>query len=147
MTEAANNSSTPSMEVLSQYIRDLSVENPKISQISDATQEDIQLEIDVSAQKMQEDVYESSILFRLKIEKESTPLYLLELQYAGLFRIAHTSQEMLQLLLLVQCPHLLFPYMRALIATLTQESGLPPLNLQPIDFLEMLKRKANENQD
>lgn len=143
MTDVQN----PSLDILMQYIKDLSVENPDAKKLLEAKQDDIQLGIDVQAGKVEgsEEEYESVIFFRLKIEKETQTLFLLELQYAGRFKISQASDEMLQLLLLVQCPHLLFPYLRAIVSNITQDSGLPALNLQPVDFLDMLKKKIEAN--
>ncbi len=139
-----NTGQGPSLEILLQYIKDCSVENPSPLDFLKANQEEIdtRMEVDVQAGTLQESEYEVILMLRVQIQKGEKPLYVLELQYAGRFRITNANEEMLQLLLFVQCPHLLFPYMRSLVTLLTQESGFPALNLQPIDFLELLRRRA-----
>ena len=69
---------------------------------------------------------------------------MIEIQFAGLARIKNANEEILPLLLFIQCPYLLFPYMRMLVSVLTQESGFPPLVLHPIDFADLFRQRMEQ---
>lgn len=139
---------TPSLEILLQYMKDLSLENPAPQKFFHANQEtcETRIEVDVAANPLDEDTHEVVVMLRIVILEAKETLYMLEMQFAALVKVAHASEEVLPLLLFIQCPALLFPYMRMLVSVLTQESGFPPLNLNPIDFAELFRQKVQHAQ-
>ena len=138
---------SPSVEILMQYVKDLSVENPSPVRMLGEDQKlfDTSIDIDVQASSMNENTYEIVVFLRISIKKETEVCYLLEIQFAALSKITDTTEDVLPLLLFVQCPYLMFPYMRMLVTVLTQESGLPPLTLHPVDFAALLNQRIEQN--
>lgn len=146
MSEEGN---SPIINLIFQCIRDLSVENPRPFDIVNAKEQEIEtdLSIDVQANALEEQVFEVIILSKIEIKKEGEKAFLLELQYSGIFNITNCKQEVVPFVLFVQCPHLLFPSIRHIIRNVTQDSGLPGLNLQSIDFLDLFKKKIEQQTD
>lgn len=123
------------VRVVGQYIKDLSFENPGVGKPADAADKpNLRIEVNVNGGKTGERVYESALQFRAEASVSSGVLYVLELVYAGMFEIENMPEEALEQFLLINCPTLIFPFARRLIADLTREGGFPPLLLDPIDF-------------
>ncbi len=136
------------IKVVAQYIKDLSFETPLSPEIymNNFDKPDISLNIDIDAKKINENLYEVVLKLSAKADtvKPDKNIFLCEIAYAGLFMI-ETPQEndMLEQILLIYCPNLLFPYIRKIISGLTMDSNFPPLMLDPIDFADLyMKRKA-----
>jgi preprotein translocase subunit SecB len=108
-------------------------ENPNLS-----------LEINVNATKVSADVYESGISFNAKATSKLGVIYEFEMVYAGLFKIENIPPPALEPMLLVNCPMLLFPFLRRIVADLTREAGFPPLLLDPVDFGALYVRKKEQ---
>ena len=100
--------------------------------------------MNVNVTKMAEKVFESAIQFKAEATSDTGVIYDLELAYAGLFEIDNMPEQMLEPFLLVNCPALLFPYLRRLVADLTREGGFPPLLLDPIDFANLYMSRQRE---
>jgi preprotein translocase subunit SecB len=137
------------VRVLGQYIKDLSFENPNVRKMLEAPnsqqqQPNIRVEVSVNVSRMAEKVFESSIQFKAEATGDTGVIYDLELAYAGLFQIENMPEQMLEPFLLVNCPALLFPYLRRLAADLTREGGFPPLLLDPIDFGNLYLSRQRE---
>lgn len=134
--EAVDPQATGEFRVLGQYIKDLSFENPKapMSLQNMDDKPNLNVEVNVNARKLGDDTYESAIDFKAKATSGDEVIYNLETIYSGVFRIANIPDQMLQPMLLINCPAILFPFLRRLIADLTREGGFPPLLLDPIDF-------------
>jgi len=139
---------TGEFRVLGQYIKDLSFENPKapmsLQNIDDKPT--LNVEVNVNARKLGDDTYESAIDFKAKAESDGEVIYNLETIYSGVFRLAGIPDNMLQPMLLINCPSILFPFLRRLIADLTREGGYPPLLLDPIDFAGLYTTRMEEAQ-
>jgi len=146
--EAAEQKGAQQMQVqiAAQYIKDLSFENPNIEKLIEnpGDNPNIQLEVNVNARRTGEELYESSIHFTAHASNQKGTIYQLELVYAGMFRLRNIPQEALQPFLLVNCPTLIFPYLRRLVSDLTREGGFPPLLLDPIDFGGLFMRRQQE---
>ncbi len=131
------------IKVISQYIKDLSFETPNSPEIflNNAGKPDIELSIDIDAKKVANNIYE--IILKIKANaKASKPIFICEVAYAGLFSIENIENDMLEQVLLVYCPNIIFPFARKIIANVVADSGLPPLMIDPIDFSSLyLKRK------
>lgn len=130
------------IKVISQYIKDLSFETPASPDIFLSNQEkpNIEISIDIDAKKVANEIYE--IILKLKAEaKAQKPVFLCEVSYAGLFAIQNIEDEMIEQILLIYCPNLLFPFIRRIIANLTIDSGFPPLMIDPIDFADLYSKR------
>lgn len=134
------------VRVLGQYIKDLSFESPNIRKLLAGAPENpnLNLEINVHPEKVAPDVYETALAFKARAESKSAGvIYELELDYAGLFRIENAPPEALDAMLNVNCPALLFPFLRRIAADLTREGGFPPLLLDPVDFGALYMKKLS----
>ena len=135
-------------QVVAQYIKDLSFENPNVEKLLSGPGDNpnMKLEVNVNARRMNEDLYESAIDFKAHATNQSGTIYQLEAVYAGIFRIKNIPEEALEPFLLINCPALIFPYLRRLASDLTREGGFPPLLLDPIDFAGLyMRRKQQES--
>jgi len=124
----------PGIRVVSQYIKDLSFENPSIA--NPQTQPNIDLGIDVgaTAHPSGQDLYEVSLRMQAKALSGDKVLFMLELDYAGLFQLQNFSNEDMEAALLIECPRQIFPFARRIISDITRDGGFPPLLVDPIDF-------------
>lgn len=142
----------PQLNVLAQYTKDLSFENPNApsSLAPQATPPQINLQINVSANNLAESEYEVALSVEGKAENAGKTMFSFELVYAGVFHIANVPQENLHPLIMIECPRLLFPFAREIIATSVRDGGFPPLMLDPIDFVGLyrqnMERQAAEAQ-
>jgi len=137
---------TGEFRVLGQYIKDLSFENPTapMSLQNLDEQPSLSVEVNVNARKLGDDTYESAIDFKAKAESKGEVIYNLETIYSGVFLLKGIPENMLQPMLLINCPSILFPFLRRLIADLTREGGYPPLLLDPIDFAGLFTTRMEE---
>lgn len=149
MTEEAQ-PQTPSMNVLAQYIRDMSFENILAQKGADGeVQPDVQVQVNLDAKKRAtENQYEVAI--KLKVNSKSkandAPLFILELDYAGIFNITGVPEDQLHPFLLIECPRMLFPFLRRIVNDITRDGGFPPLNLDTIDFLQLYRNEIARRQ-
>jgi preprotein translocase subunit SecB len=134
------------VRIIGQYIKDLSFENPNIRKLIDGNNEKptLRVEVNVNATKMTDRVYESAIEFKAEATSQAGVIYDMELAYAGLFEIQSIPEQALQPFLLINCPSLLFPFLRRLVADLTREGGFPPLLLDPIDFAGLFMQRQQQ---
>ncbi len=147
---AAQNGDTPAVQaqVVAQFIKDLSFENPNVEKLLSGPGENpnMKLEVNVNARRMNEDLYESAIDFTAHATNQTGTIYQLEVVYAGIFKVKNIPEEALEPFLLINCPALLFPYLRRLASDLTREGGFPPLLLDPIDFASLYMRRKQEGE-
>ncbi|HZY68271.1 MAG TPA: protein-export chaperone SecB [Devosia sp.] len=129
-------STQPSFNLIGQYIRDMSFENPgaPASVMLGGTNPNFNVGINVGVKKQSDDVYAVEITLNAKAEREKNVLFNVELIYGGVFRIRNVPENQLAPLLLVECPRLIFPFARQLLASITQQGGFPPLMMEPVDF-------------
>jgi preprotein translocase subunit SecB len=149
-----------SNRVLAQYVRDMSFENILAQKgITGDTQPEIKVQVNLDARKRGVDG-QFEVVTKLKVEsnaKESgDPMFVIELEYAGVFEVKGVPDEQMHPYLLVECPRITFPFVRRIVSDVTRDGGFPPLNLETIDFvalyrneisrrLEAEKAKATEN--
>ncbi|NQU62628.1 MAG: protein-export chaperone SecB [Rhodospirillales bacterium] len=129
-----------------QYTKDLSFEAPEAPGIFAVMQEkqpNINVNINVSANPLQEKMFEVVIEFQAECKVDEKIAFILELEYAGIFT-ANVPDEHLQPILLIECPRLLFPFARNILADVSRDGGFPPLMLGPVDFASMFQAKLNE---
>jgi preprotein translocase subunit SecB len=126
------------VQINGQYIKDFSFENPNSPHsLQTKGEPSIEINIDVGATKLFEAVYEVALTISVKGTDEEKPLFVIELVYAGVFTFSNMTDDKLQPSLLIDCPRLLFPFARSIIANVTSDGGLPPLLLQPVNFAQL----------
>jgi preprotein translocase subunit SecB len=149
MTSPTNGGSTgdaqaqPSFNVIMQYIKDFSFENPNApnSLMQPQQQPQITIQVNVNTNQLSNTDFEVSLKVEGKAELTGTALFRFDLDYAGVFRLANIPQEKVGPLLMIECPRLLFPFARELIASTISNGGFSPLLLQPIDFVALYQRR------
>jgi len=136
----------PKMQILGQFVRDMSFENIAAQKAVNAqVQPDIQVQVALDARKREtEDQYD--VIMKFKVEsktRDETPqaIFLMELEYGGIFKIENIAEEQLHPFLLIECPRMLFPFVRRIVSDVTRDGGYPPLNLDTIDFLELYRQQ------
>ena len=132
----------PQLNVLAQYTKDLSFENPNApSSLAPQPQPpSINIQINVSANNVSENEFEVTLSVDGKAENGGKVMFSFELKYAGVFRIQNVPQENLHPLIMIECPRLLFPFAREIIATAVRDGGFPPLMLDPVDFVGLYRQ-------
>ncbi|MEZ5798701.1 MAG: protein-export chaperone SecB [Paracoccaceae bacterium] len=147
-TAAGNGAAPPQvrMQVLAQYIRDMSFENVVAQKGMNAAevQPDIQVAVSLDARKRPADhqydvVTKFKVTSKNKVNEET--LFLMELEYGGTFHIEGVPEEQLHPFLLIECPRMLFPFIRRIISDVTRDGGFPPLNVDNVDFLALYRQE------
>jgi preprotein translocase subunit SecB len=138
----------PQLNVLGQYIKDLSFENPNAprSLTPAQTQPAIQIQINVGVQQLAETDYEVSLKLEGKAESAGSVLFAFDLTFAGAFRLQNIPKESLQPVVMIECPRLLFPFAREIVATAVRNGGFPPLLLDPVDFVALYQQRMAQAQ-
>lgn len=139
--------STPiQAKIVSQYLKDLSFENPNVRKLISGGGEtpNLKVEVNVNAQRIEGELYESAIEFKATAANNIGTIYVLEAVYAGLFKIETIPEQALQPFLLISGPSMIFPFLRRLVADVTREGEFPPLLLDPIDFAGLFMRRQQE---
>jgi len=138
----------PQLNVLAQYIKDFSFENPNAPQALQPGQQQpsISIQINVNAKPLAETDVEVELKLDGKAESSGTVLFAFELLYAGLFRIQNVPQENVHPLVMIECPRLLFPFAREIIAAAVRNGGFPPLLIDPVDFAGLYGQRMGEAQ-
>ncbi|HEY6702372.1 MAG TPA: protein-export chaperone SecB [Pseudolabrys sp.] len=146
--QAAAQDAQPQLTVVSQYIKDFSFENPNAPQSLTSRQEhpQIGIQINVGANPISDTDIEVSIKLEGKAETGGALLFRFDLEFAGVFRIRNVPQESLNPVVLIECPRLLFPFAREIIATAVRNGGFPPLLLDPVDFVSLYRQKMAQAQ-
>ena len=137
----------PQLNVLAQYTKDFSFENPNAPQsLAPGQQPSINIQINVNATPLAETDVEVELKLDGKAESNGQLLFAFELVYAGVFRIQNVPQENVHPLVMIECPRLLFPFAREIIAAAVRNGGYPPLMIDPVDFVGLYKQKMGEVQ-
>lgn len=134
--------SAPALSLLTQYVKDLSLENPNapFSLMHKEGKPDIQLNVDVKAQKLSETECEVILHLSADASLDGKKLFVTELSYGGLFSLTAQDEESWRYLSMVPCPTLLFPFARRVLSDATRDAGFPPLMLDPINFAALFER-------
>ncbi len=153
MASEANGAATeakvePSLNILAQYIKDLSFENPgaPMSLRPREKAPAISINVNVNANPIAENDFDIVLTLNAKATDGDDVLFNVELVYGGVFRIQGIPQEHVLPLLFIECPRLLFPYARQIISDATRNGGFPPLMVDPIDFAQMFQQRMAEEQ-
>ena len=143
-TEAA---SKVTNRVLAQYVRDMSFENILAQKgVNGDPQPEIKVQVNLDARKRGSDG-QFEVITKLKVEstakKTAEPLFVLEIEYAGVFEVKGVPEEQMHPYLLVECPRITFPFLRRIVSDITRDGGFPPLNLETIDFVALYRSEIN----
>ena len=136
----------PKMQVLGQFIRDMSFENAAVQNgVVASGQPDIQVQVALDARKRTTE-NQFDVIMKIKIDsktKDDEPksIFLLELEYAGVFQIENIQEQQLHPFLMIECPRMLFPFVRRIVSDVTRDGGYPPLNLDQIDFVALYRQQ------
>lgn len=145
--QQANAAPAPQLNVVAQYIKDFSFENPNApNSLALQQQPQLNIQINVNAKPLSETDIEVTLKLEGKAEVENRLLFGFELEFAGVFRIQNVPQESMQAVVLIECPRLLFPFAREIIASNVRNGGFPPLLLDPVDFVSLYRQKLAETQ-
>ena len=141
----AQPNTSPSMNILTQYIRDMSFENELAKKgLEGEVSPEVKVQVNLDAKKRStENQYEVAIKLDINSKSKSggEPLFVLELDYGGVFQVSGVPDEQLHPFLLIECPRMLFPFMRRVVSDITRDGGFPALNLENIDFLQLYRRE------
>jgi len=144
------------MQILTQFVRDLSFENVLAQKgIGGEVQPDVTVSVNMDAKKRSaENQYEVIIKSKIQSKNKGTEdsLFMLELEYAGVFQVENVPEDQLHPFLMIECPRMLFPFFRRIVSDVTRDGGFPPLNLENIDFVgiyrsEIMRRQAEMAKD
>jgi preprotein translocase subunit SecB len=137
----------PNLQVLAQYIKDLSFENPGVT-TSLVDRPQIELGVDLNASRMPDkDMFEVELKIRVDAKHDGKALFLLEVAYAGMFRLSNVPDVgTQQMILLIQAPHMLFPFVRRIVSDVVRDGGMPPLMIEPIDFMALYQARVAQGQ-
>ena len=136
-------------KVLAQYIRDMSFENILAQKgVQGDTTPEIQVQVNLDARKRGEHQFEviTKLNITSKTKEGGNPLFLLEVEYAGIFQVEGVPEEQLHPYLLIECPRITFPFLRRIVSDVTRDGGFPPLNLEQIDFLQLYRQEIARRQ-
>lgn len=138
------------MRVLGQFIRDMSFENIMAQKGSSGeVTPDVQVQVNLDAKKRSVDhQYEVALKLNVnsKVKDSEDPLFLLELDYVGIFHVENVAEEQLHPFLLIECPRMIFPFVRRIVSDVTRDGGFPPLNLENIDFVQLYRGEIARRQ-
>ncbi len=136
----------PQLNVLAQYIKDFSFENPNAPKSLQPTQQQpqINIQINVNAKPMAEPDFEVELKIEGRAESQGNLLFSFDLLYAGVFRIMNVPQDSIHPLIMIECPRLLFPFAREIIGNAVRNGGFPPLLIDPIDFVALYRQRIGE---
>lgn len=154
-TADPNQAPAVKMQILAQYIRDLSFENV-LSQkgIQGNVTPEVAVSVSLDARKRSGDhQYEVVLKFKVQSKNKDKPeevLFLVELEYGGVFHVEGVPEQQLHPFLMIECPRQLFPFVRRIISDVTRDGGFPPVNIDMVDFVAIykqeLQRRAAEGQ-
>ena len=142
----------PKMNVLGQFIRDFSFENIMVQKgVGGEVSPEITVQVSLDAKKRKVE-HQFEVLSKYSVTSKNKDggetLFVLELEYGGLFHIENVPDEQLHAFLMIECPRMLFPFVRRIVSDITREGGFPPLNLETVDFVglyrQMLQQRAAE---
>ncbi len=136
----------PGIRILAQFIRDLSMENPRAPEALRPVpgQPQIDLQVEMNARGREDGLFEVDLKLSAAAKRDDGPLFVVELLYGGVFQINGVGPDDMEPVLLIECPRYLFPFARRIIAEVTSEGGFPPFMLDPIDFAAVYQARKGQ---
>ena len=144
MAKKTDDIAPPKMNILAQYVRDMSFENILAQKgVDGELNPEIQVNVKIDAKKSTTEK-QFDVIVKLRVDSKSkntnNVLFVLELDYGGVFQIENIPDDQLHPYLLIECPRMLFPFLRRIVSDITRDGGFPPLNLENIDFLKLYRQ-------
>ncbi len=151
MAKKTDEIAPPKMNILAQYVRDLSFENILAQKgVDGELNPEIQVNVNIDAKKRTTDK-QFDVIIKLRVDSKSKNtkniLFVLELDYGGVFQIENVPDYQLHPYLLIECPRMLFPFLRRIVSDVTRDGGFPPLNLENIDFLKLYRQEIDRRKN
>ena len=151
MAKKTDEITPPKMNILAQYVRDLSFENILAQKgVDGELNPEIQVNVNIDAKKRTTDK-QFDVIIKLHVDSKSKNtnniLFVLELDYGGVFQIENVPDDQLHPYLLIECPRMLFPFLRRIVSDVTRDGGFPPLNLENIDFLKLYRQEVDRRKN
>lgn len=151
MAKKTDEITPPKMNILAQYVRDLSFENILAQKgVDGELNPEIQVNVNIDAKKRTTDK-QFDVIIKLRVDSKSkntnNVLFVLELDYGGVFQIENVPDDQLHPYLLIECPRMLFPFLRRIVSDVTRDGGFPPLNLENIDFLKLYRQEIDRRKN
>ena len=151
MAKKRDDITPPKMNILAQYVRDLSFENILAQKgVDGELNPEIQVNVNIDAKKRTTDK-QFDVIIKLRVDSKSKNtnniLFVLELDYGGVFQIENVPDDQLHPYLLIECPRMLFPFLRRIVSDVTRDGGFPPLNLENIDFLKLYRQEVDRRKN
>jgi preprotein translocase subunit SecB len=151
-TDAKQNSEpTANRQIVvhTQYIRDLSFENPNAPEIlmESPNQPDVEITVNVEARPLGDAQYEVMLNLGAKARADDKALFLVDLTYAGIVSCPDTAAANVNPMVMIEAPRLLFPFARAIVSDVTRDGGFMPLNIQPVDFVAVYQHNLAKHQE
>jgi preprotein translocase subunit SecB len=149
-SESGGNSKNLKFLINAQYLKDLSFENPKapnsLRQLSNENSPKFQIDANVASRPLSDhgpNIFEVELSIKSETKTADSTLFIVEAVYCGIFTIENAKDDILDKILLIECPKFLFPFLRSIIAGCTREAGFPPLMIAPLDFVGMYEKKVS----
>ena len=151
MAKKTDEITPPKMNILAQYVRDLSFENILAQKgVDGELNPEIQVNVNIDAKKRTTDK-QFDVIIKLRVDSKSKNtnniLFVMELDYGGVFQIENVPDDQLHPYLLIECPRMLFPFLRRIVSDVTRDGGFPPLNLENIDFLKLYRQEIDRRKN
>lgn len=145
---SATENAAPSLRILAQYLKDFSFENPAApeSLMNSNASPQIDISVNVNAKALAKTDFEVELQLEAKATDKDAVVFAVEILYAGIFRLENVPEEQLHALVLIECPRMLFPFARHILADATRNGGFPPLMIDPIDFHAMYRQRIAKEQ-
>ena len=142
------NDMAPRVGVISQYVKDLSFENPNAPAVYQwQVQPKIEVDFNIGSSKLNDEIYEVALRIEVRALAENQTAFAVDLMYAGLIGIRNVDEQEIQAFLLAEAPRILFPFARQIVSQTVQDGGFPPLMLDPIDFHALYLSRAQQEAD
>jgi preprotein translocase subunit SecB len=147
-TNGAEGANAPALNALAQYCKDFSFENPNAPRSLQPQGQgpQINLQVNVNAKQLAETDFEVDLTLEGDAKTGEEVLFAFELTYSGVFRVRNIPQDQLHPVVMIECPRLLFPFARQMVAEAVRNGGFPPLYIDPIDFVGLYRQRAAEIQ-
>jgi len=138
----------PQIRIRNQYIKDVSFENIAAQKgVVPTTPPQVRVGVNLDAKKVGDtEVFEVILTLKINAESEGNPVFLMELDYAGMFEISNVPAAQMHPFLLIQCPTMIFPFARRIVSDMTRDGGFPPVNVDPIDFMALYRNELLRRQ-
>ena len=132
----------PNIIVESQYIKDLSYENPAAPNVAAIEEQpEVSIEVTTSARSLEKNKFEVTLVIRGEAKSSEGTIFIIELTYAGVLMISNAPEDAIGPILLIEGARLLFPFARNIVADVSRDGGFPPLFINPIDFVQLYREQ------